>query len=499
MTAVAAAGVVLATVRFGIGLTPDSVVYVTGARSLADGAGYTGLGGGAIGAFPPGYSGVLCLFEWIGIDAIDAARWVSACSLVATVVLGYVLLRRHVTSPAVRLGGVVAVACSAVLLEVYSKALSEHLFVPVILAFIVVSERVVERRGDLRLYAVLVVLSWAAFYLRYAGIVTVAVGSLTVLGTNRPAGLGRALAHAASFAVAAVAAPLLWMARNIDATGDPMGPRADASASPFVNVKRVANELSQWVATDVAPPAVRAVALAAVGLAGIALILALARGRVAVPRGWTKAVPLALFVATYVVYLVGSASIVAFAAINTRFLVPVFVPTIVLGAWLVDELLRVPRLRRVVTVVASVWVVLGVAWFGGRAVNLALDGAGGYASERWQESELMREVPGLDLSMPTYTNESQAIALFTGRHVPTSVAKRYFQSDERRQDLDRFVGTVACAGRVQLVWFMPNGRDYLYEPNELSGRLVLDPIVERADGVVYDVRSRPGTACPGGT
>src|SRR5436305_908581 len=220
------AGVLVATLRYGIGLTPDSVTYINGARSLSAGAGYTA-NGHAITDFPPGYSWVLSLGEHAGIDPRDVARGLSVAALVATIVLGYVVLCRHVRSERVRAVATVSIGCSAVLLEIYEKALSEHLFLPVLLSFVMVAEEVLTRPR----IRVLVV----------AGIVALTSSD------GWSAGEARSL------------------------------------------------------------------------------------------------LPLAALVVIYVVYLVGSASVVAFAAINTRLLVPVFVPVVVLAAWLYERLRAVIR------------------------------------------------------------------------------------------------------------------------------------------------------------
>src|SRR4051794_32977046 len=164
------AGVLVATARYGIGLTPDSVVYVFGARSLAHGHGYIN-NGRAITDFPPAYSAVLSFGEHIGISAIDGARIVAVLGYVATVVLGYLLLRRHCESSSVRLGATVVIGCSAVLLDVYEKALSEHLFIPVSLLFLLVLERQMSKPRSPALFAGSVLCAWAAFYLRYIGVV----------------------------------------------------------------------------------------------------------------------------------------------------------------------------------------------------------------------------------------------------------------------------------------------------------------------------------------
>jgi hypothetical protein len=497
----AVVGVLVATTRYGIGLTPDSVVYVTGARSLADGHGYTHLDGGAIGSWPPGYSFVLSLGERIGIDALDGAVVLSAVSLVATVVLTYVLLRRHVRSPGVRAAGVVVVGCSAVLLEVFSEALSEHLFIPVLLAFILVCEELLIRPADLRLFAGAVFLAWAAFYLRYAGIVTVAIGGLIMLAAGSRSRFGPALLRAGAFVVLAASLPVVWMIRNVEAGGDPMGPRADASFTLASNVRRVANEASQWFATQLAPPAVRALvgAVLVVALAGLVVLLFTRRAQL--PADWRRIVPLALVIVVYTGYLVASASIVAFGAINTRFLLPVFVPTVVLTAWLFEKVrdqLRSQALRTAMTLIGVAWVVVNVMWFAGRAIGYAADGAGGYASERWHNSALMKDVALLDTSVPTYSNDARAVAIFTDKPVQVSVSKTFFNSDSETGHLPNFVRRVECNGRAQLIWFLPNGASYLYTLDELREHVRLTPMVERADGIIYEVTPRDpaSAACP---
>ena len=170
----------VATMRYGIGLTPDSFVYLNGARSLATGHGYTS-DGSAITSFAPGYSAVLSLSEHVGIAVGSAARVLAAVSFAASVVLGYLLLCRHIRSRRIIIGATVAIGCSAVLLQTFKEALSEHLFVIVVLLFILVAEELMRSPRALVPLATLVVLTWAAFYLRYAGIIFVPIAVGLVL------------------------------------------------------------------------------------------------------------------------------------------------------------------------------------------------------------------------------------------------------------------------------------------------------------------------------
>jgi hypothetical protein len=492
-----ALGTLLATVRYGIGLTPDSVVYVTGARSFADGHGYT-RAGTAITDFPPAYSATLSLAERIGIDAIDAARVLSVVAFMATVLLAYVLLGRHVRSQRVRLAATVVISCSAVLLDVYEKALSEHLFLPVLLGFALLIEDLARRPRSVAVFAAAVGLVWVAFYLRYIGVVLVAVGAIVILAAEWRRSRVSAILRGGAFAAIALSAPVLWMIRNVDAGSDPFGHRASASVSVFTNVSRIAKQVSTWLLTDEGPSAVRVLLLiAALCVAGV-LAVRLRLDGARLPADWHSMLPLTLLVVVYVVYLAGSASVVAFGAIsNTRFMVPVFVPTVVIGAWMFEHVRqRVGRedVRRAITVVAAAWVVLNVVWFAARAVRSAQDGAGGYASARYHNSEILKDVKRLDSSIPAFSNDAPAVSLFGARDVRPSVAKTYFQSDDQTGRIGEFVRFVGCRARVQLIWFLPNPRPYLYTPTQLSQRVRLNVVVKRADGVIYDVRPRSSAA-----
>ena len=490
------AGLLVATVRYGMGLTPDSVVYITGARSLSTGAGYTA-NGHAITDFAPGYSWMLSLAEHAGIHAVDAARALSVAALVATILLGYTVLCRHVRSESVRVGATVSIGCSAVLLEIYEKVLSEHLFIPVLLLFVLVAEEVLSGPHRRASVGAMVVLAWAAFYLRYAGVVLAAVGALVVLVAAWRRGRGSAFARAVAFVVAALSVPLIWMIRNAQAGSGPLGPRAGASASVFTNISRAANEVSTWLATDAPPAVLRRLVFVVVVAAVVAGVVALARR----DRGFThdepSLLPLAAHVAIYVVYLVASASVVAFAAINTRLMVPVFVPTVVLAAWLVERLRAVmpnASLRRTITAVALAWVGLNIVWFAARSIDSAQHGAGGYASARWHDSALMRDVRHLDFSIPTFSNDVPAIGLFTGLQARPAVARTRFQSDQQTGALPDFVRLVGCRGKVRLVWFVPNPRPYMYDPAQLRSRVRLKAVIRRPDGVIYDVSPRQPAA-----
>lgn len=324
----------IGTARYGIGLTPDSVAYLDGAHSFATGHGYT-RNGVAIAHYAPGYSAVLSVGERLGIDPADAARLLSVCAFVATTLLGYVLLRRHVRSPHVVLAGTVVIACSAVLLDVFKAALSEHLFIVVVLLLLLAAEEMVARPTSVWLFAASAILVWAGFYVRYAGIVLVPLLALVVLVAAWPRGVRSALLRSAVFLAVALSAPVLWMLRNIHSDNGAVGPRRSAAATPLTNVKQAASTFSGWVSLN--GPGKLRLAVLVVGIAFAAMVIALLvrqmPSRSSITHHVAEMWPAALFVGVYVAYLTSAASVANLAVVDSRLLIPVYVPLVVIGAW----------------------------------------------------------------------------------------------------------------------------------------------------------------------
>lgn len=496
---IAIVGVLVATSRFGMGLTSDSVVYLNGARALAAGRGFTDPFGGAIDLFAPGYPAVLAAGHELGLGILDGARWLGALSYGLTVVLAWVLLRRHVRSAGVRTAATLLVGFSAVLLDTYSKLLSEHLFIPLVLVFVIACEELLVRPRAWGWLATAALLVWAAFYLRYVGLVLVGVGGLVIVIGGWASGRVRALLRAAIFGVVAIGVPALWALRNRDATGHAFGDLGPSSTSLVTNVHRVADEVSEWFATRLVPSPLRIVVLAAVVVALVASAIWLRRRRTGMPSDGRALVPLVLLTVVYVGYLIGSATVVAVtnssAQLGTRFVAPVFVPLVVLGAWLFERVraaLPTPRWRTVVTVLAVVWIGANALWFAGRAVGLARTGAGGYATATFRDSPLLPLVDRLDLSVPTYSNEQYGISAILDKNVRASVAARYFHSTAPTGQLRGFLKSVACDGHARLIWFEPNTHGNLYTPGELARHLIVTPVARTSGGAIYDLRPRPG-------
>ena len=98
LTCVTVASVIWSLSRWGLGTSPDSIVYIAGARSLADGTGFSLISSGGnpvpIAQYPPAFSGALAILSAIGVDPLDGAAILNAAVLAVNTCLSAALVYR---------------------------------------------------------------------------------------------------------------------------------------------------------------------------------------------------------------------------------------------------------------------------------------------------------------------------------------------------------------------------------------------------------------------
>ena len=220
----------------GMVVTPDSSSYLSTAVHLARGEGLTSdfapdtsnysiaeqlelARRVPLTEWPPLYPAVLAGGTALGPGALDVARIVHALAVAATAVLAALLVRRAVAPPPLVLAasGLLAVLgpvqaselrlLSVPLLGQSAFVLSETLFVPLLLAALLVGAQVA--RGGRRTLLAAVVLVVAATLTRYVGVAAGAGAAAMVLAATG-VGRRRRLRRAAALLVAGPVAAVTW-------------------------------------------------------------------------------------------------------------------------------------------------------------------------------------------------------------------------------------------------------------------------------------------------
>jgi len=405
--------VLLATAKCGAGLTTDSIYYFDAARNLAAGKGYVFHTGEPLIWWPPLYPMLLALVGIVtGLDPAVFAHVVNAVLFGLAICLSARLFRAGLRyDNTYGLLGVCGVLFSLPLSGVYRMAWSECLFIPLVLLYLVSAERYSDTGGRSAL-AVMTLATVLACLTRYIGVALVVVGTLTILLTRRTSTKTR-ITSAILFASLSLAPLGFWMARNFRLAGTLSGDR-------FHSVFRFAHSVISFVMTVLSwyepvglavklgsVPGTQAAASAVtsanlfVALVGILVLVAVlllfppVRRRVLgrLRTAFSDHKPAVLFLVVYSGVLLAVAVWGASSSIDSRLASPVYVPlTLVLVSVFrgpPGPSRPAPKAvgTRLPTLLLALWLCLlfanAVRWTAARYK----EGAGGYSTRAWRESE----------------------------------------------------------------------------------------------------------------
>lgn len=468
---VGAVSVLVATSRFGAGLSPDAVNYVVTAKNMLAGHGIRALDDLPMVVQPPLYPATLAILSGGRFDPNAVAPPLNAVLFAFIVCLAAILIRAWGGSAKLALLGAAFVLLSKPLFEVSLMAWSEPLFIFLTMIWLIAGARYV-RQGSLRWLAVFGLAAAAASMTRYLGIALILTGMAIPLIIQRErVSRWRHLAFCGFIS----GLPLtLWLARNVFISGSVTGVRDPSSTSALTNLGLSFSRLSSWYMPPGLAPALIVTLTLGVGL--FAALGAVSRG----PGTWRKQLVLPLsFSCVYVAILIAAASTSMIDPIDNRLLAPIYVPVTLAtlcmaNAWFHVASRSVLVIRVLAIVVTSAWLVYGTLAFTRVVRHHARTGAGGYSTVAWRESPLIQYLRGQSkcIQKPLYSNSPEAIYALLGvkakpspRHDGTSAWS---------------IQRLAC-----LVWWDAEKRPFLASPEELTAVAQLRLERRLQNGTVY--------------
>lgn len=492
-----------------LGLTPDSVVYLTAARSLLDDGTLaaidlrTGLPV-ALAHFPPLYPIVLAATELVSGAPATGASVLQAVLLTLNLgLLGWWVARvtetRFLWVPAVLL----CAAFPGVLL-IHAMVWSEPLFTLLSLASLGLLARGIatDVPGDLRFSALLASL---AFLTRYIGVAVILAGVTTVL-LFRGRGRKERFGAAARYLAVASCLPVVWLVATLASAGS-------VAARSFGWHPPGASELRSLVKTVVGWilgwPVPLGVAVAAGLVILSAVVWSLSRGEMEwrpkegaggygrAPARVSARVAAIYTVCFFLVVLLARSAVDAMIPLGERMLAPLAPIYVLLLFLAADAAARRSRLAKRFAVFLVIFLMAGQvargSWW------LATDGGKGqgYVADRWRESEAIAFVRELPSDVPVYSNQADAIYHLAGRVSPSIPWFRGYEGVVPEADLRERLRAWGDEVRRNdgLVVYFHDGRDEI-PPLDRVARACGAVVVERlADAVVFRC-SEPGRADP---
>jgi len=448
----------------------DATIYITSARNLVAGKGF-----GLIDArgefrllpyFAPLFPLVLSVFERLGLDLPQAARWLNAL-LFAGLVLGAGLAVLRLTRLAA-LGVLAALlaACSPILIPIYSWAMSEPL--ALLAGFAGLWLALLAARGEARAAAFWgsALLTGLSFLTRYSSAGFVGAAALGLL-LFRPGPLRRRVADALLYGVAAALPTALWMgfvylqtdavsSRSVESVAG-MAERL-ASFWPRAGNMLLAWLLPySWMETPRYPALINRLLVPAMLLALAAWTGLALRAGSRQERGWKddrlRAAGFLLLLAVVYLGVILLVYVTTYPpiTIDNRMLSPLHVAVLLLLPLLASLTARLLNGRRWPQMLLLAGLALGALWFGWRSVRIVDINAQlglGYSSAEWQGSQTraaMRAV--LPAGTAVVTNEQTALLYLDGitpypmmepyQDAPSATFTRFGDGDLEKDDAQR--------------------------------------------------------------
>ncbi|MDP4214925.1 MAG: hypothetical protein Q8927_01905 [Bacteroidota bacterium] len=470
----------------GIGVSPDSVDYISTASNIRYHGTATNYSGHPLVNFPIGYPLLLSGIMWItGQDAMSFGPVLNEALFAILILLCGVLMEGFaIRSKLYKWAILTIIVLSPCLLEVYSMLWSETLFLVLLLLFILFLRRYLaapDAASGLRRLWAPALIAGLACVTRYAGITLIATGGLLLCfqGDLRIRGkMGRLL----YFGAAALLLPCLNLLRNRMVTGTAAGLR-ERGIESFGHVLRdLGNVILGWLGAG-EDYGLWAAVLAAVLIVVFALLTIRRR------RSRSTEHIVHVFFVVYAAFILGVASISRFQQLDSRLVSPLFIPliwgcTFWIPGWM-SNLYRGMGKPIALFAVFSGVIFIQTAQLTSYAENwegIRDAGIPGYTENDWTHSQTMdyvRQQFAKD-SVPVYSNADDAIWFLTGLRAHTLPHKESVGERGSLMGLDRFY----------VVWFNDGYNSDLLNIDKIAQAKRMVWTKPFADGAVYYFASR---------
>jgi hypothetical protein len=468
----------------GIGVSPDSVTYLSAARHLYSGKGFISFDNLPVVDFPFGYPFFLTIISWITRQ--EPLQFAPVLNGILFGILLY--LSGSIMNGFQKPSGwykrilLLCILMSPALQEVYSLLWSETVFLILILLFIVSLYNYLNKMTIGWLWISAAVCAWACVT-RYAGIFLLPAG-LSLLFFNQDLIRKIRIRHCLLFGAVSVTPFLFNILRNNLLTGLAMGQRLKNNAGIVKIMENFGGGICDWLSLERKPGLAVFISFA-VGIIFISAILILYRQKKS--RASFEYITAVTGLA-YGVFMLLTSSLTRYEALTSRLLAPIFIPLVWTMTWWIPEFLSGISLRY--KWIFGALILLGTAWY--LNVQLAADyeyydgvkdaGVPGYREDPFVQSEIVRAVNGykksFDPALPIYSNAGEAVYFVTGlpaRQLPFTAYPAKLQA-------------YYALKNSYLVWFRDLDNPDMPTLDSILRNKNLQLVKELPDGAIYQSR-----------
>jgi hypothetical protein len=506
----------------GIGVTPDSTVYIDAAQNLLNGRGLVALTASGelkpLTHYPPLYPSVLALVGLFGLSIETAARLLNAFLFGANVLLVGIALRRFSRESFwLPILGALLTLTAPDIAGIHTFALSEGLFIFLAISGLVSLARFLETKRRAWLVASAGFIGLAVLT-RYVGVALVFAGVFALLFVNGR-DLRRRFFDAVNLGLIACAPMGLWTIRTAHVAQEAIDRRVIFHPITLRQIISGLSTASSWLLLGKVRKDYRVIFFVIEVLVAALFVISLLRKtrvktlaetdnrdraatgeRIEHREGRDLSrlpVVLLLFIVSHVGFLIFTAFFIdADTVLDDRALVPVHVAAIMLVcgfAWKLfaslNDNLKGNRAIRIALVILAMIFTASYSLRGGRWFLQVRQDGQVYASRAWKESETIARVKNLPSGVPIYSNGYDAIYYLSGRpaiYVPEKTNHNTGRPNENyekevakmRRDLEQGNAVLVYFKTLPERWFLPSEA-------ELVQRLRPRSVKPTVDGSIF--------------
>ena len=495
-----AAGILLISTRWGIGLYPDSIVYIGAAREILDGHGFrfvNDLGEFApVTQYPPLYSYLVAALAMIGVDPLEGGRWISVLFYAGNAILIAHLVYRATAS----YGASVIATCFAIssfpMVYIHSQALTEPVFIFLVFLGFSFLALYLQHTRLWMIYAASLCIGLSCLT-RYIGVAFVLAGAMVIFCLAKAPWKQR-FAHTTLFGILASAPFIAWVCRNLWVAGDTVNRTFGFHPPALKDLLPATDTIGYWLfpsgIVEMTP------VISRWGLVTLFACLCWLVSKVGFPRSrYIQVVGFCL--GGYAAFLAISWSFNDQPLyLDTRTLALPYLVVMIVTVSILTKWFRASRsatkswrwfaLDCFLIVVSMAQTINGVVW-----LRDSYDNGIGFAMDAWRNSELLTlvkngQAPNLIFSNApdfVYTLTGQRAAMIPRKVNPSkslqsSLPNQDYAADivRMREELKKHKGILIYFDGDDRLWYLPS-------KSELETSLPLRVLKTASDGTVYGI------------
>lgn len=474
----------LFTKHGGIGLEPDSIVYLSTARSVVQGGGFFEFEGIPVTDFPVGYPLFLSIILFISrVDIVQSGYIVNMFLYFCLIYLsGGIINHISTKNKWVKIPFLFLIVFSPALLSLYTYLLSETLFLVMTLLFFVALHQYGQKKTLITLIVVAIIAGLSCI-VRYAGITLVGAGGLMIL-LDRKLLTGKKIGHLFLFGTIGIAFLAANLIRNSIVTGLLTGDREKSLTSFFQNIQNYAYVFGDFFYFHNFP-------LAFVILIGASFFVFYIYSHIIhfykSNRYYNYWNICGTYFIVYTLFIVLSATFSRFEALNMRLLSPLYLPCLLPLTFVITWLISKQKGWKKYSLISIFVLLFGVINFyqykdNSDLFEMAKDGGmPGYAEDCWKNSPILnyikKDKTRFNEGTKIYSDGNEAVYLFTGLKadlIPHVESKGDNENFKEEQQNDYY-----------LVWFYDNADPELLSLEKLLKEHYYVELASAPEGRIY--------------